>query len=88
MPDAAEPHASPEPRPDVAADALIAPLSKAERLVSDWAADNRYYFDAPLHPNARADLASRIAKALETALKQQSGASEKPVRKAAKGEKA
>ena len=57
------------------------PLGKARQLVAKWAADSRYYFDAPLHPTAADDLASRIANALETALKQASPAQpEKPKR--------
>jgi len=45
-------------------------------------AANRYYFDTPLHPNARVDLASRIAKLIDIAVKQQTTPPEKPARKA------
>jgi|WetSurMetagenome_2_1015567.scaffolds.fasta_scaffold00618_13 hypothetical protein len=58
------------------------PLGEAERLITEWAAENRYYFDTPLHPNARADLASRIAKLIVIAVKQQATPPEKPARKA------
>jgi hypothetical protein len=58
------------------------PLGDADRLVTEWAAGNRYYFDTPLHPNARADLVSRIAKLVDIAVKQQAAPPEKPARRA------
>lgn len=60
----------------------ISPLGEAEALIAAWVADNRYYFSDTLHANARADLASRIAKALDNAVKQQATPPEKPARKA------
>lgn len=59
------------------------PLEHAKTLVASWAADNRYYFDAPLHPKAAADLAARIAEAVDIAVKQ-AGTMEKPIRKSAR----
>jgi hypothetical protein len=58
------------------------PLGEAEALIAAWVADNRYYFSDTLHPNARADLASRIAKIIDNAVKQQATPPEKPARKA------
>lgn len=66
----------------------MSPLGEAEALIAAWIADNRYYFSDTLHANARADLATRIAKALETALKQAEAGAAKPSRKGPKGEKA
>jgi hypothetical protein len=48
--------------------------TRSSALVSSWAADNRYYFDAPLHPKAAEDLVTRIeaelAERLDIAVKQ------------------